>query len=110
MENGLSHSVPPQFEVVQLQFTPNLPRLKRIRIPKLVYAIFLRVLYNFCYDRHWDTLSHRILVHKFNLFPELRRWQIERWVARFRRQNLFPNTSESELRDRARQLVMGHLI
>jgi hypothetical protein len=41
------------------------------RIPKVVYAIFPRVLYNLCYDMRWDRLSHKTLVHK-----------IEKWVAR----------------------------
>jgi hypothetical protein len=31
-----------------------------------------------CYDMRWDRLWQRILVHKFNLFPDRRRWQIEK--------------------------------
>jgi hypothetical protein len=85
--NPGSYCPPLQFEVVQLpsiQIYPNQPKLKKIQIPELLYAIFLRVLYNFCYDRRWDRWSHRILV--------------------------FPNASESELQHRAKQLVMGYLI
>jgi hypothetical protein len=106
-------ALPLHFEVVQLRpirTSPDQPTLKRIRIPNLVYAIFLRVLYNLCYDMRWDRLSRKILVHKFNLFPDRRRWQIEKWVAQFRRQNLFPNASESELQDHAKELVMAYLI
>ena len=80
------------------------------RIPKLVYAIILRVAYNLCYDMRWDRLCHKILVHKFNLYPDRRRRQIDNWVAQFRRRNLFGDAPESELRDRARELAMANLI
>jgi hypothetical protein len=109
----LTEAPPLQFEVIQLQSPrvfPDPPRLEKTQIPKLIYSIFLRVLYNFCYDMNWDRLSHRILVHKFNLFPGHRRCQIENWVEQFRRQNLFPDASESELQERAKQLIMGYLI
>jgi len=102
-----------EFEVVRLrpaQISLNPPRLRRIEIPKLAYAIFLRVIHNFCYDMRWDRMAQTILVHKFNLFPEQRRWHIERWVAQFRGQNLFPNASESELQALAKGLVMTYLI
>ena len=102
-----------RFEVIHarlIRICPNPPRLKKIEILKLIYAISLRVLCNFCYACVGDRLAQRILVHKFNLFPDRRRWQIEKWVAQFRRQNLFPNASESELQDRAKELVMSYMI
>jgi hypothetical protein len=104
---------PVRFEMVQIQWTftrQDQPSLRKAEIPKVLYAILLRALYNCCYDFHWDRLSDRILAYKFNLFPERRRWQIDKWVAQFRRQDLFPNASEAELREWAADLVMAYLI
>ena len=79
-------------------------------LPKVICAVFLQALYNVCYDLRWDRLSALILTSKFNLFPEHRRWQIDRWVGQFRRQNLFPTASESDLQARATEFVMTCLI
>jgi len=76
----------------------------------LLYAVFLRVLYNICYDLRWDRPAQALLAHKFHLFPELRSRQIEQWVRQLQSPYLFPNGSEPELRQRAQDLVMGFLI
>src|SRR5450755_636796 len=93
------------FEIVQAR-----PELKRTHIPKLIYAMVLLLLRSFCHDHNWNRLADKISAQKFNLFPELRRWQINKWVAQFRRQNLFPNATESELQAWAKDLVMGFLL
>jgi hypothetical protein len=102
-----------QLEVVQpraISLIPPRPKLKKAQIPKLVYAIALMVMRTACYDMRWNQLAHKLSEHKFRLFPELRRWQIHKWVAQFRRQNLFPNATESELRTLARDFVAGFMI
>jgi len=50
---------PVQFEVVHPQPIRicNPPRLKKIEIPKLAYAIVMRVLCNVCYDMRWDLVA-----------------------------------------------------
>jgi hypothetical protein len=89
---------------------PPRPKLKTTQIPTLIYAIALTVLRTLCLDLGWNRLANGISAYKFGLFPELRRWQINKWVAQFRRQNLFPNANESELREWAKDLVLGFLI
>jgi hypothetical protein len=109
----LAETPPLQFEVVPLPnvgFRPNQSALRTIHILKIAYAILLRVLYNLCYDLRSDRLSQTILVHKFNLFPDRRQGQIEKWVDQLRRQNLFPNASVAELHEMAKDLVMSYLI
>ncbi|MGO4885900.1 MAG: hypothetical protein ACLP59_34520 [Bryobacteraceae bacterium] len=104
---------PLEFEVVQpvtVRQIPPKPKLKKTQIPKFIYAVVLLVLRTFCYDLGWDRFAIKISEHKFGLFPELRRWQVDKWAAQFQRQNLFPHASESELRERAKELVLGYLI
>jgi len=101
----LSGSAQPRIQLIQSR-----PKLKYAHIPKLVYAIALMVLRTFCLDMRWNGFAQKISEHKFLLFPGLRRWQIDKWVGTFQRQRLFPNATESELRDRAKELVSGFMI
>ena len=75
-----------------------------------MYAVFLMVLRCVCYDFGWNLLARKISAHKFKLFPELRRWQINKWVGQFQRQNLFPNATESQLKAWAEELVRHFMI
>jgi|ERR1039457_928492 hypothetical protein len=110
----VNHRAPAlQLKVVQpssISLIPPRPKLRKTQIPKLVYAIALMVMRTACYDMRWNQLAYKISEHKFHLFPELRRWQIHKWVAQFQRQNLFPNATESELQALARDFVTGFMI
>ena len=102
-----------EFEVIQtssIDLAPPKPRLTRAQVPKLMYAFGLMVLRGICYDLRWDRLARKISAHKFKLFPALRHWQVDKWVVQLRRQKLFPNASESELRELARDVVANFMI
>ena len=99
-----------QLEVVRPQAVCRIPPRPRLKIPILAYAIALTVMRTACYDMHWNRLAQRISEYKFHLFPELRRWQINKWVAQFQRQDLFPNATEPQLREWAKELVTGSMI
>ena len=98
------------FEVVRPPSILSLPKRPKLQVPKLAYAIVLMLLRTVCYDLGCNRLAERISLHKFYLFPALRRWQLEKWVAQFRRQKLFPKATESELRELARDLIMSFMI
>ena len=101
------------FRVIQQSyagFEPAKPKLKAKQFFKIIYAIALLMARSMCNDLGWERAARVVSVHKFHLFPELRRWQVDKWVRQFKRQRLFPKASESEFEHLAKELVMGFMI